>query len=113
MPANRLITLAMTSVQMSPLAPPRAICAIRTMPASGASVSAVPVAASAAASIRRARMGARAQRIGEGGFGPAAAASRAPWNRGIQEYGIGGFPGRPRRLGWDRHGNADVNENLN
>ena len=82
MPANRLITLAMTSVQMSPLAPPRAICAIRTMPASGASVSAVPVAASAAASIRRARMGARAQRIGEGGFGPAAAASRALMEQG-------------------------------
>ena len=94
MPANRLITLAMTSVQMSPLAPPRAICAIRTMPASGASVSAVPVAASAAASIRRARMGARAQRIGEGGFGPAAPRHERSWNRGIQEYGIGGFPAR-------------------
>ena len=92
MPANRLITLAMTSVQMSPL--PRAICAIRTMPASGASVSAVPVAASAAASIRRARMGARAQRIGEGGFGPAAPRHERSWNRGIQEYGIGGFPAR-------------------
>ena len=27
---------------------------------------------------------------------------------------LAGFPpGRPRRLGWDRHGNADVNENLN
>ena len=114
MPANRLITLAMTSVQMSPLAPPRAICAIRTMPASGASVSAVPVAASAAASIRRARMGARPSGSGREGLGRPRPRHERSWNRGIQEYGIGGFPARsPPRLGWDRHGNADVNENLN
>ena len=98
MPANRLITLAMTSVQMSPLAPPRAICAIRTMPASGASVSAVPVAASAAASIRRARMGARAQRIGEGGFGPAAAVTSAHGTGASRNTELAGFPRSPG--GW-------------